>query len=96
MSERSRQLAERHAALRLRCAAERRVVHGEIDRIVERFGAVDRAAVVTRGVLLHPIVVTSGVIALLAFGRARGLRLVGRAFLLATAARRLMQAARVL
>jgi hypothetical protein len=96
MSERSRQLAERHAVLRLRCAAERRAVGGEVANIAERFAPVDRAAALARGALLHPAVVIGGVIALLAFGRARGLRLVGRAFLLATAARRLMRVTRFL
>jgi hypothetical protein len=96
MSERSRQLAERHAALRLRCAIERHTVGGEVESIVARFSAVDRVAALTRGALLHPAVIVAGVIALLAFGRSRGLRLVGRIFLLATAARRLARAAKLL
>jgi hypothetical protein len=96
MSERARQLAERHAELRLRCAAERRAVGSEVAGIVERFAPIDRAAALTRGALFNPVVVIGGVIALIAFGRASGLRFVGRAFLLATAARRLLQAARML
>jgi hypothetical protein len=96
MSERTRELAEREAALRLRCAAQRRAVASEVDAIVGRFSGVDRLAVATRGVLLHPAVVVAGVVALLAFGRSRGLRLAGRVFLLVTAARRLIRAAGML
>jgi hypothetical protein len=96
MSERTRDLEERNAALRSRCAQQRHAVGSEVDGIVAHFAGVDRAAVLVRDTLLHPAVVVAGVVALLAFGRARGLRLVGRVFLLVTAARRLMRTVRML
>ncbi len=96
MSERARELAERHAALRLRCALQRHAIEGEVDVIVARFAGFDRVATLTRGIVMHPAVIVAGVIALLAFGRARGVRLVVRVLMLASAARRLVRTARAL
>jgi hypothetical protein len=96
MTERARELAERNAALRARCGLQRDAMADEVDGIVARFAAIDRVAAVTRNVLLHPAVIAAGAIALLAFGRARGLRLVVRVVLLANAARRLVRTARTL
>jgi hypothetical protein len=94
MTERARELAERNAALRARCALQRDAMADEVDGIVARFALIDRVAAVTRNALLHPAVIVAGAIALLAFGRARGLRLVVRVVLLANAARRLVRTAR--
>jgi hypothetical protein len=49
-----------------------------------------------RSALLHPAVVVGGIVALLTIGRMRGMRLVGRLYLLATASRRLMLVIRTL
>ncbi len=96
MSERIRELAEREAELQLRCAAQRRAVAVEVASIEARFESVDRAASITRRFLTNPAVVTVGVVALLTLGRVGGIRLVGRAVLLMTAARRLLQALKTL
>jgi hypothetical protein len=95
MSDRVRQLAERQAELQARCAAQRALIAGEVAAIETRFARVDRVAGVVRSVLLHPAVVAGGIVALLLVGRSRGLRLVGRLYLLSTAVRRLMQTVRV-
>jgi hypothetical protein len=91
MSERVRELADRQAALQLRCALQRRAVAREVESVEARFDSVDRAAALARGVLLNPVVIAAGIIALLTFGRAGGLHLLGRAVLLAAAARRLLR-----
>lgn len=96
MSDRVRQLAERERSLQLRCAAQRASIAREVAAIEGRFGAVDRVAGLARGALLHPAVIAGGIVALLTIGRLRGMRLIGRLYLLTTAARRLVQVVRVL
>jgi hypothetical protein len=99
MSDRARELAGRSAALRLRCAVQRRALASEVKSGEARLEGVDRAMSVARGVLLHPAAVVAGVAALIAIGRARGagvLRLVSRGLLLAAAARRLIRLAKKL
>jgi hypothetical protein len=95
MSNRVRQLAERQAQLQERCAAQRALIGEEIAAIEERFARVDRIAGAARSVLLHPVVIVGGVVALLTIGRSRGMRLVGRLYLMSTAARRLLQTVRM-
>jgi hypothetical protein len=92
MSNRVRELAERQAALQLRCAFQRRAVAQEVRSIEARFDSVDRIVGLTRGVLRNPAVIAGGVVALLVLGRLRGLRLLGHAVLLAVGARRSLQA----
>jgi hypothetical protein len=75
---------------------QRRAVNAEVQNIVTRFGAIDRVAVLARSTLLQPGVLVAGIIVLLAFGRVRGLHVVGRVALLAAAARRLWQTAKAL
>jgi hypothetical protein len=94
MSGRVNELAERERRLQERCAAQRASIAQEITAIEARFDAVDRVAGLARNALLHPAVIAGGVVALLTIGRLRGIRLVGRLYLLATAARRLMQVVR--
>ncbi len=53
------------------------------------------SAGLARSALLHPAVIVGGIVALLTIGRLRGMRLVGRLYLLSTAARRLVQIVRV-
>ena len=96
MSDRARELAVRHSNLRLRCALQRRAVDAEVQNIMTRFGAIDRFAILTRGTLLQPRVIVAGIIALLAFGRVRGLNTVGRIVLLMAAARRLWRTVKLL
>jgi hypothetical protein len=91
MSDRVKQLAERQAELQARCAAQRALIADEVAAIEVRFSRFDRLARVTRSTLLHPAVIAGGVVALLTVGRVRGMRLVGRLFLLSTAVRRLVQ-----
>jgi hypothetical protein len=94
MSDRARELAERNATLRLRCAVQRRTVASEVSAIETRLQAVDRAVILVRDTVLHPAVLAIGGIALILIGRARGagaLRLISRGLLLAAAARRLLR-----
>ena len=81
-----------------RRVARRSVQHfaHEVAAIEARFGAVDRMAGLARSALLHPAVIAGGIVALLTIGRLRGMRLIGRLYLLTTAARRLIQVVRVL
>jgi hypothetical protein len=95
VSNRVKQLAEREAALRQRCAAQRASIAREVAGIEARFARVDRIARVARTTLLHPIVIVGGVVALLTIGRSRGVRIVGRLYLLSTAVGRLLQTVRV-
>ncbi len=96
MSAREQELAERYETLRLRCVFQRRAIGAEVQNIQTRFGSVDRLAVMTRSTLLQPRVLLAGIVALLAFGRLRGLNTIGRAFLLMAAARRLWRMAKLL
>jgi hypothetical protein len=96
MSDRVKELAERERSLQARCGAQRASIAREVAAIEGRFGAVDRMAGLARGALLHPAVIAGGIVALLTVGRLRGMRLVGRLYLLTTAARRLVQVVRVL
>jgi hypothetical protein len=95
MSARVRQLAEREALLQERCAAERASIAQELASIEARFERVDSIARVARTTLLHPVVVVGAVVALFTIGRSRGMRLVGRLYVLGTAVRRLVQTVRV-
>ena len=95
MSERVKELAEREARLQARCAAQRASIAQELASIEERFGRVDRIARVARTTLLHPVVIMGAVVALFTIGRSRGMRLVGRLYVLSTAVRRLVQTVRV-
>ena len=95
MSERVKQLAEREARLQERCAAERASIAHELASIEARFERVDNIARVARTTLLHPLVIVGGVVAWLTIGRSRGMRLVGRLYVLSTAVRRLVQTVRV-
>ncbi len=93
MSDRGRELAERNATLRLRCAFQRRVVAGEVRAVETRLQSVDRIVTLARSTVLHPVAIAAGVIALVLIGRARGagtLRLISRGLLLLAAARRVM------
>jgi hypothetical protein len=96
VSARVKQLAEREAQLQQRCAAQRASIAHELASIEARFERADRIAGLARTTLLHPAVIVGGIVAFLAIGRSRGMRLVGRLYLLSTAARRLMQTIRVL
>lgn len=95
MSQRVRELVDRQTRLQQRCEAERAVIAGEIRSIEARFAGVDRVAGAASRVLLHPVVIAGGIVALLTIGRVRGMRLVGRLFLLTTAVRRLLQTLRL-
>jgi hypothetical protein len=95
VSERVKELAEREARLQQRCAAQRAGVARELASIEARFERVDRIASVARSALLNPVVIVGGIVALLTIGRSRGVRLVGRVYLLSTAVGRLLQAVRL-
>lgn len=94
MSERARELAERQLQLQQRCAAQRATVAREVATIEARFTTLDRTVALARKVVLHPAAITTGVLVLFVLGRVGGFHLVGRAFLLATATRRLLTAIR--
>lgn len=91
MSERLRELARRQEELQLRSAVQRRSIAAEVRSIEARFDSVDRVASVARNILTNPLVITGGIVALLTIGRVGGFRLVGRAMILMTAARRLVK-----
>jgi hypothetical protein len=95
VSARVKQLAEREAQLQQRCAAQRASIAHELASIEARFERADRIAGLARATLLHPAVIVGGIVAFFAIGRSRGMRLVGRLYLLSTAARRLLQTIRV-
>ncbi len=95
MSERVKELQQRQARLQARCDAQRASIAREIDSIEDRYVRVDRVAGMARNALLHPVVIVGGIVMLLTIGKLRGMRLVGRLYLLATAARRLMQTVRM-
>jgi hypothetical protein len=95
VSDRVKQLAEREAELQARCAAQRASIAREVASIEARFARVDRVARLARTTLLHPVVIVGGVVALLTVGRSKGMRLVGRLYLLSTAVGRLVQTIRV-
>ena len=95
MSNRVKQLAERETQLQERCAAQRAVIARELASIEARFAGVDRVARLARTTLLHPLVIVGGIVALITIGRSRGVRLVGRLYLLSTAARRLVHTIRL-
>ena len=81
--------------LRQRCAAQRASIAHEVANIEGRFVRIDRMVSTARDALLHPIVIVGGIVALLTIRRSRGMRLVGRLYLLTTAVRRLVQTVRV-
>jgi hypothetical protein len=94
VSQRARELAERNAKLRLRCAVQRRAVADEVAGIERRLDSVDRAVVMVRGTLFHPAALAAGIGALILIGRRRGagiVRIVSRGLLLAAASRRLLR-----
>lgn len=96
MSNRVKELAERERLLQARCAAQRAGIAHDVALLEAKLGSIDRIAGMARNTLLHPAVVAGGIVALLTVGRLRGMRLVGRLYLLSTAARRLMQVVRTL
>src|SRR5678815_3306927 len=95
MSARVKQLAEREALLRQRCSAQRASIGREVASIEARFARIDRLVSVARDTLLHPVVIVGGIVALLTIRRSRGMRLIGRVYLLTRAVRRPLQTARV-
>ena len=95
MSARVRQLFEREKQLQQRCGAQRASIAREINGIEERLARVDRVAGMARNTVLHPAVIAGGIVVLLTIGKLRGMRVVGRVFLLATAARRLVRTVRM-
>jgi hypothetical protein len=96
MTQRVRELAERETALQLRCAAQRRAVGREVDDIETRLRTVDRIAGATSRAIRNPAVLALAGVGLFALGRVRALRLLGRAWLLVSAARRVLRASRAL
>jgi hypothetical protein len=95
VSSRVEELKLRELRLQERCEAQRASIAREVAGIESRFARIDRAAGIARNVLLHPAVIAGGIVALVTIGKLRGMRLVGRLFLLATAGRRLMQTVRM-
>lgn len=95
MNHRAHALAERQASLQRRCGEQRAAFAREVAAIEGRFRSADRAADLARR-LLSPAVVVAVVATLLVAGRVKGLRILGRALLLAAAARRLLQTTKTL
>jgi hypothetical protein len=95
VSGRVKELAEREALLQQRCAAQRASIGREVASIEARFARIDRLVNVARDTLLHPAVIVGGIVALLTIRRSKGMRLIGRVYLLTRAVRRLVRTARV-
>lgn len=91
MSDRARELAERRATLRLRCAVQRHAVASEVRFVEERLATVDRVAGAAHAVASHPAVVAVGVIAAIVLARTRGFRVIGHALVLLAGVRRLFR-----
>lgn len=91
MSDRARELAERRATLRLRCAVQRRAIASEVRFVEERLATVDRVAGAARAVASHPAVVVVGVIVAIVLARTRGVRVIGNALVLLAGVRRLFR-----
>jgi hypothetical protein len=89
MSNRAQELAERRAALRLRCAVQRRAIANEVRSVEARLGTVDRVARVTRSIASHPAVIVGGVIFTVALARTRGFRVLTQGLMLLSGIRRL-------
>jgi len=81
--------------LQARCAEQRASIAREVANIEGRFARIDRAVTAARGMLLHPVVIVGGIVALLTIRRSRGMRLIGRVYLLTRAVRRLVRTARL-
>src|SRR5262245_4788499 len=81
--------------LRQRCVAQRASIAREVANIEGRFARIDRMVSVARDALLHPAVIVGGIVALLTIRRSRGMRLIGRVYLLTRAVRRLVHTARL-
>jgi hypothetical protein len=94
MSDRMLELAERHAALLVRAAVQRREIAREVGAVEARLQSVDHFVAVSLGVLRHPAVIGAGLLALVLLGRTRALRLLGQALLLARGVRGLLRSAR--
>ena len=91
MSDRTRELAERRATLRLRCAVQRRAIAGEVESIEARLATVDRFTGAVRSFASHPAVVVAGVAAAIVLARTRGFRVLGNALVLLAGIRRLLR-----
>jgi hypothetical protein len=92
MSERGKELAQKLAELRERSAAQRDIIAREVSSIEARFSSVDRVVAVARRSVLRPSVLALGAVVLVLFGRARALRLLARAWFVASTARRVLRA----
>jgi len=95
VSDRVKELAERQARLQQRCALQRASIATEVASLEGRFARVDRIARLARTTLLHPVVIVGGIVAAFTVGRSRGMRFIGRVYVLSTAVRRLLQTIRV-
>jgi hypothetical protein len=96
VSDRVKELLERERNLQARCAAQRAYIAEEVAAVEARFSRVDRMAGLAQSALLHPAMIVGGIVALLMIGKLRGMRLIGRLYVLTTAGRRLMHVVRVL
>jgi len=92
MSERGEELAHRIAALRERSAAQRDIIAREVSSIEARFSSVDRVVAIARQSVLRPSVLALGAVVLVVFGRARAVRLLARAWFVASTAHRVLRA----
>ena len=89
MSDRAQELAERRAALRLRCAVQRAAIANEVHSVEARLHTVDRVARITRNVAANPAVIVGGVILTVALARTRGVRVLSRGLMFFSGIRRL-------
>lgn len=83
---RLRELAERRAALQLRCAVQRGQLGREVGSIEQRLEVVDRVALTAKRAVRNPLVIALGIAALMAIGPKRIVRVASRSALAAPVA----------
>jgi len=74
-------LAQRRAALKLQCAAQREQLAHAVAEIQEQLQGVDRVIGIVRGFRLSPAMVAGAAAVVLGIGSTRAVRLVGRGWL---------------
>lgn len=90
MKHRLTELAQRRARLTQKAAAQRAQLGQHLHAIESRFGVVDQGILKVRGLLQQPVLLAGGAALAMFLGPMRALRLVGKAALMITAARRVL------
>jgi YqjK-like protein len=84
------ELAERRAQLTRKAAAQRMQLGQHLHAFESRFGVVDQGILKARSLLQKPVLLAGGTALAMFLGPVRALRLVGKAALMISAARRVL------